>query len=106
MSYYQADYYRNPVPYTSSDVGEPVPGWGVNLRIAGPRRVGVGAIVRRRAERPAARQRSPLTRVTTAPQMLADALARQQGQQEGDVIPQNVQQWWLGECIGIPAEVI
>lgn len=42
-SYYQSDYYRNPVPYTSSDIGEPVPGWGTTASIAGPARVGVGA---------------------------------------------------------------
>jgi hypothetical protein len=42
-SFYAGDYYRNPVPYTSSDVGEPVPGWGTTVRVAGPARVGVGA---------------------------------------------------------------
>ena len=40
-SYYAANYYRNPVPYTSSDIGAPVPGWGASLKIAGPTRVGV-----------------------------------------------------------------
>jgi hypothetical protein len=43
-SYYEADYYGNPVPYLESDIGEPVPGWGVNPRVAGPPRLGVGAI--------------------------------------------------------------
>lgn len=43
-SYYTADYYRNPVPYTSSDIGEPVPGWGTTISIAGPPRLGVGAL--------------------------------------------------------------
>lgn len=44
-SYYQStpNYYRNPVPYTESDIGAPVPGWGVNASVAGPARVGVGA---------------------------------------------------------------
>lgn len=42
-SYYEADYYRNPVPYRQSDIGEPVPGWGVNPLVAGPARLGVGA---------------------------------------------------------------
>lgn len=44
MSYYAGDYYRNPIPYTSFDFGEPVPGWGVDLKVAGPQRVGVGAL--------------------------------------------------------------
>jgi hypothetical protein len=43
-SYYQANYYRNPVPYTSSDIGAPVPGWGANLKIAGPTRLGVSGV--------------------------------------------------------------
>jgi hypothetical protein len=44
-SYYQSTpgYYRNPVPYTQSDIGAPVPGWGTSVRVAGPARVGVGA---------------------------------------------------------------
>lgn len=44
MSYYQSspNYYRNPVPYLSSDIGEPVPGWGVHTPVAGPSRLGVG----------------------------------------------------------------
>jgi hypothetical protein len=44
-SYYQStpNYYRNPVPYTHSDIGAPVPGWGTSVRVAGPARVGVGA---------------------------------------------------------------
>jgi len=45
MSYYAGNYWKNPVPYTSSDIGEPVPGWGVNPAVAGPTRVGVGAVV-------------------------------------------------------------
>lgn len=45
-SYYEAPYYRNPVPYTSSDIGEPVPGWGVNPNVAGPARVGIGAMAK------------------------------------------------------------
>ncbi len=44
-SYYEAPYYKNPVPYTSSDIGEPVPGWGVNPNVAGPARVGIGQVV-------------------------------------------------------------
>jgi hypothetical protein len=45
-SYYQSEpnYYQNPVPYTSSDIGEPVPGWGTSVRVAGPQNVGVGAL--------------------------------------------------------------
>lgn len=43
MSMYEANYYRNPVPYTSSDIGEPIPGWGTTVRVAGPARLGVGA---------------------------------------------------------------
>lgn len=45
MSYVQSnDFYSNrPRPYLTSDVGEPVPGWGSNPQIAGPPRVGVGA---------------------------------------------------------------
>jgi hypothetical protein len=62
MSYYQADYYRNPVPYTSSDIGEPVPGWGTTIRVAGPRRVGVGARMEMRAE-----ERPAMQRVTGRP---------------------------------------
>jgi hypothetical protein len=42
MSYYQSNYYRNPIHYTSSDIGEPVPGWGLSPILAGPARVGVG----------------------------------------------------------------
>lgn len=42
-SYYTADYYQNPTPYESSDIGEPVPGWGTTVSIAGPSRLGVGA---------------------------------------------------------------
>lgn len=42
-SYYTANYYGNPVPYDASDVGEPVPGWGTTVRVAGPARLGVGA---------------------------------------------------------------
>lgn len=44
-SYYEStpNYYRNPVPYLNSDVGAPVPGWGVNPLVAGPPRLGVGA---------------------------------------------------------------
>lgn len=51
-SYYEADYYGNPVPYTSSDIGEPVPGWGVNPFVAGPSRLGVGAMIEARSTRP------------------------------------------------------
>ena len=45
MSLYEPSpsYYRDTVPYTSSDIGEPVPGWGTTVRIAGPPRVGMGA---------------------------------------------------------------
>lgn len=45
-SYYASspNYYRNPVPYTSGDYGAPVPGWGVNPQVAGPARLGIGAI--------------------------------------------------------------
>lgn len=45
-SYYQSPtgYYRNPVPYTHDDRGAPVPGWGTSVRVAGPARVGVGAV--------------------------------------------------------------
>lgn len=45
-SYYQSDpnYYRNPVPYMSSDIGVPVPGWGTSTQVAGPARLGVGQI--------------------------------------------------------------
>lgn len=42
-SYYESSYYRNPVPYTHSDIGEPVPGWGTTVSVAGPARLGVGA---------------------------------------------------------------
>lgn len=42
MSYYQANYYRNPVPYMSPNMGAPVPWWGSDSRIAGPKMVGVG----------------------------------------------------------------
>jgi hypothetical protein len=44
-SYYQStpSYYRNPVPYTQSDIGAPVPGWGTSVRVAGPARLGVGS---------------------------------------------------------------
>lgn len=47
-SYYQSspNYYRNPVPYTRSDIGAPVPGWGTSVRVAGPARVGMGADVK------------------------------------------------------------
>ena len=38
------NYYRDTVPYTSSDIGEPVPGWGTTVRIAGPTNVGIGAL--------------------------------------------------------------
>ncbi len=41
-SYYEADYYKNYTPYESSDVGEPVPGWGTTISVAGPARLGVG----------------------------------------------------------------
>lgn len=46
-SYYQSNpgYYRNPVPYTRSDIGAPVPGWGTSVRVAGPARVGIGNAV-------------------------------------------------------------
>jgi len=45
-SYYQStpNYWRNPVPYTQSDIGAPVPGWGTSVRVAGPPRVGVGQV--------------------------------------------------------------
>jgi len=43
-SYYESKYYQNPVPYTSSDIGEPVPGWGTTVSVAGPARLGVGAL--------------------------------------------------------------
>ena len=48
-SYYESDpnYWRNPVPYTSSDIGEPVPGWGTSVQVAGPRMLGVGAFGQR-----------------------------------------------------------
>jgi hypothetical protein len=87
MSYYQADYYKNPTPYTSSDKREPVPGWGVDPRIAGPRRVGVGAWAaqtdtgRRAIMRPDAVRR-PISRSD----LLAKALETQKG---GDLTPQN-----------------
>ena len=43
MSYYESNYYQNPGPhYGTSDKDEPVPGWGLLPRIAGPRMVGVG----------------------------------------------------------------
>lgn len=47
-SYVQDDgaYYRNPRPYLTSDIGAPVPGWGVNPQVAGPRMIGVGATER------------------------------------------------------------
>lgn len=44
MSYYESNYYQNPGPhYGTSDKDEPVPGWGLLPRIAGPKMVGVGA---------------------------------------------------------------
>lgn len=42
MSYYQSSYYRNPQPYDAPDLDEPVPGWGLSTRMAGPAMVGVG----------------------------------------------------------------
>ena len=36
-----ARYYRNP-PITYDDIGAPVPGWGANPLLAGPKMVGVG----------------------------------------------------------------
>lgn len=45
MSYYASNYYRDPGPvYGTSDVGEPVPGWGPLPVMAGGPRVGVGQV--------------------------------------------------------------
>jgi hypothetical protein len=43
MSYYNSNFYQNPQPYDSSDIGEPVPGWGLSARSYAQPRVGVGA---------------------------------------------------------------
>lgn len=44
MSYYESNYYENPGPaYCSSDIDEPVPGWGGEVNMAGGRVVGLGA---------------------------------------------------------------
>lgn len=74
-SYYQGDYYRNPTPYTSSDIGAPVPGWGVNPRVAGPARVGVGALTLSKAA-----LLSPTVQQAAAAQpSLFDPIAKPQG---------------------------
>lgn len=70
-SYYEStpNYYRNPVPYLNSDVGAPVPGWGVNPLVAGPPRLGVGATLGERiAQSTISRDISPvyLDRLTAA----------------------------------------
>ena len=62
MSYYSgSNYYQNPTPYESSDIGEPVPGWGTTVSIAGPARVGVGAMPRRAAAAPRSRATTRMT---------------------------------------------
>lgn len=44
MSYVQSNsFYSNaPSPYVQDDRGAPVPGWGVNPAVAGPRMIAVG----------------------------------------------------------------
>ena len=44
MSYYESPYVSNIPQYVTSDVSEPVPGWGMQPAAAGPARVGVGAL--------------------------------------------------------------
>lgn len=46
MSYYQSNYYQNPHPHYwgNTDIGEPVPGWGLSPVMAGPAYVGVGQV--------------------------------------------------------------
>lgn len=46
MSYYDVDYYGNPMPYYAGrSATRTVPGWGVLPRAAGNRRIGVGNAV-------------------------------------------------------------
>lgn len=63
-SYYQSTpgYYRNPVPYLASDVGAPVPGWGVNPLVAGPPKLGVGATLGQRIATNTAKAKIDLTK--------------------------------------------
>lgn len=95
-SYYEADYYENPVPYTSTDVGAPVPGWGPDPRVAGPPYVGVGAVSQRVVSKytPMARRvvmGTPATTPTSEPggtvdQQAADAAANGNGEPMA---------WWI-----------
>jgi hypothetical protein len=57
MSYYDVDYYTNPMPYyVGRSATKTVPGWGQLPSAAGNARIGVGAVVPRTAIT-AARQR-------------------------------------------------
>ncbi len=43
MSYHASSFWHQPRPYTQSDRGIPVPGWGLSLEHAGPPMIAVGA---------------------------------------------------------------
>lgn len=95
-SYYTADYYQNPTPYESSDIGEPVPGWGTTVSIAGPSRLGVGAYgvtlsleaIRRAGA--AARRKSVTTVSTQDADTSADDTSAEDTSEPSKPLP-----WWI-----------
>lgn len=65
---YVPAHYENPVPYTDSDIGEPVPGWGVSLQNAGPRWIGIGApTLTYVGKTPTSQRYNPVTMARTQP---------------------------------------
>lgn len=87
-SYYQSTpgYYRNPVPYTETDYGAPVPGWGTSVSVAGPARVGVGQI----DPRLAVKASSMLQPAATAPRPVDAPLPAEAPPPAGEPLP-----WWI-----------
>lgn len=85
MSYYQSspNYYRNPVPYLSSDIGEPVPGWGVHTPVAGPSRLGVGATI------------TPAAMIMPAAVIRMPASAITGGSKQSEPVLDKVMPWWI-----------
>lgn len=72
VQYFTGPYYRNPIPYTTFDFGEPVPGWGVNVGVVGPNRLGVGQMS------PVAQRIAAETRVAPIRALMPGAVSPQQ----------------------------
>lgn len=97
MSYYESNYYLNPGPVygPEGDKGEPVPGWGPLPNMAGPARVGIGALGAGEVAAAAVQEKSLVAR-KVPPRFLKESADRAKQREGKTGIP-----WWAWVMGGV-----